>query len=152
MNLLKDDVTMHLDDLSRAAAEASGLYADLLERIEDSKLHRLVSNHVAAQTELMERIADLRRERGELPQAGDPERSHLEAAGAYLRAIVLPGETTAHYIETMLEAARNVAVKVDDALALGMDGELQSHLKELERINTEYETALNTMAGEAEHD
>lgn len=149
MSLFKDDATMRLDDVNLAAAEAAGLYADLLERIEDTELHRLVSNHLATQDRLVEQIADLRRNRGELPQAADPERSHLEAAGAYLRAIVLPGETIGHYVESMLDAAAAVATQIDNALSLDLDGELPGLLKEFSRVNAAYETELRAIASRA---
>jgi hypothetical protein len=146
MNLLKDDRTLKLDDVGLAAIEALGLYRDLEERIEHSNLRTLLQTHTAAHAQLLERLEDARRQRGEMPQGGDPERSHLEAAGAYLRAMVLPGETDAHFVESMLDAADNVEEQIDAALTLELDTEIERPLLELRAANTDFQTRLRNLA------
>lgn len=150
MNLLKDDRTLKLDDVGIASAEALGLYRDLEERIEHPNLRTLLQTHTAAHARLLERLEDARRRRGEMPQGSDPERSHLDAAGAYLRAIVLPGETDVHFIESMLEAAENVGERIAAALALDLDTELAERLQALSDANASFVAHLRDMSPRVE--
>lgn len=142
MTLLKDDRTLRLDDLDIAASEAEALYEDLERRIDDDALRALVAEHAAAQREALGRVDEIRRARGDLPQAGDPERSHLGAAGAALRALVLPGDPAAHYVESLLDAAAKVSAALDDALAIDLDPDLRRLLTDLKDRNAAFETAL----------
>ena len=144
MSLLKDDATTRLDDLNLAGAEALGLYEDIGGRIDDASLSGLLAAQISTQRALLERIADLRRARGELPHAADPERSHLEAAEAFVRAIVLPGETETHYVESLLGAAATVGRNIDDALSLDLDGEMRALLEELGNGNAAFEAQLRS--------
>lgn len=145
MNLIKDDRTLRLDDFELAANEALGLYAGLLESVEEPDLQGLLTETVAGQSSLLEKILDTRRALGELPQAGDPERSHFDAFGARLRALVLPGDAAEHYVDSLIEAARNVAVELDQALALALDPKLERLLREFADANTRFETALHEL-------
>ncbi len=142
MSLVKDDVTAHLDDLYRKGMEAIGVYDDITRRIDDPDLGDLVAAHAAAQRELLERAAALRRARGEMPHAADPERSHLEAAGAVVRAVLLPGRNATHYVETLLETVRKVEGYLDAALALDLDADLRRVLEALRADNAGLGDAL----------
>lgn len=142
MSLLKDPVTLRLDAVAATATETLGLYRDLEAVIDDQGLEALLAEQGSKQAELLQRVDELRRGRGDLPQAGDPERSHLEAAGAYLRAKLLPGETTAHYAESLLHAAAEVSARLDEALHLDLDPALRGLLEELSDTNRELERAL----------
>lgn len=142
MSFVKDEATSRLDDLYREGMEAVGVFEDLEERIEDVDLKGLVSAHAAAQRRLLERSADLRRARGEMPHAGDPERSHLEAAGAFVRAVLLPGETGGHYVESLLDTAAKVEKLLDDALALDLDGEMRRALESFREDNAAFLSEL----------
>jgi hypothetical protein len=142
MTLFKDERTLRLDDLDITAAEAEALYRDLEPRIEDEALRSRVAAHAAAQADLLSRVDALRRDLGELPQLGDPERSQLGAAGAHLRAIVLPGDVAIHHVESLLEAAGKVTAQVDLALGVELDAELERLLTELRRLNVAFEEAL----------
>src|SRR5690606_24181770 len=68
MTLIKDEATAKLDAVGRAGMEAIGLFEDLAERLEEPALRETVASHAAAQRYLLERTADVRRARGELPQ------------------------------------------------------------------------------------
>ena len=142
MSLVKDPATVRLDDLHREGMEAIGVFEDLAERIDDAGLEGLVAAHGAAQRNLLERIADLRRARGEMPHAGDPERSHLEAAGAFVRAVLLPGQTSDHYVESLLEAAGRIEEHLGAALALDLAPEVRDLLESFRRDNTDFRQAL----------
>jgi len=144
VSLVKDDETACLDDLHREGMEAIGVFDDLGQRIDDADLETLVVAHAATQRQLLERVADLRRARGEMPHAADPERSRLEAAGAVVRAVLLPGQTATHYVETLLEAVRKVELHVDAALALELDPELRSVLEALRADAAAFGEALGT--------
>ena len=144
MSLLKDEATTRLDDLNLAAAEALGLYEDIGGRIDDKSLSGILTAQISAQRTLLERIADLRRARGELPHAADPERSHLEAAEAFVRANLLPGESSTHYVESVLDAASTVQRYVDGALSLCPDDEMRALLEELGNTNAAFEAALRS--------
>lgn len=142
MTLVKDEATARLDDLYRSGMEAVGLFEDLDERIEDVDLKSLVAAHAAAQRRLLERTADLRRGRGEMPHAADPERSHLEAAGAFVRAMILPGQTSQHYIDSLLETAETVETHLDEALALQLDAEMRRLLESFRDDNASFQAEL----------
>lgn len=142
MSLLKDEKTTRLDDLHRAGAEALGLYQDLEARVEDETLRAVLVPHIDAQRGLLERVAELRRETGQLPQAADPEVSHLEAAGALVRAAVLPGGTETHYVESILDAAADVDRHLGEALSLDLDGALRRLLESFQTENQAFERAL----------
>lgn len=144
MSLLKDETTVRLDDVNRAGMEALELFEDLGEGIEDAALRTVVSAHAEAQRRLLERITALRRARGEMPQAADPERSHLEAAGAQLRAALLPGETSDRYVGSLLDAASHVEAAVDAALTLELDRELRTLLEACRSDNHRFRAALRT--------
>lgn len=147
MSIMKDETTARLDDLHRDGMEALGVFDDLARRIDDDDLRDLVAAHADAQRELLERIATVRRARGEMPHAGDPERSHLEAAGAVVRAALLPGRNTTHYVETLLEAARNVERHVDAALSLDLDAQLRRVLEAFRADNVAFDDALRRHNG-----
>src|SRR5690606_4227920 len=100
MTLWKDDATVRLDDVTRAADEAAALYEDLLERVEPP-LREAVARQIRTHAALTARIAAERRSVGDLPPAGDPERAHLTAAGAALQAAVAPREPEAAYAESL---------------------------------------------------
>jgi hypothetical protein len=142
MSLLKDERTLRLDDLDIAVSEADVLYRDLDDHIDDPALHALILRHADAQADTMAHFDELRRSLGDLPQAGDPERSHLGAAGAYLRAMVLPGDTTTHYIESLLEATSKVNLHVERALDLELDPALNQLLQDVKAANEAFATAL----------
>ncbi|HEX6992761.1 MAG TPA: hypothetical protein VF339_01305 [Gammaproteobacteria bacterium] len=142
MSFVKDEATARLDDLYREGMEAVGVFDDLAQSIDDADLENLVASHASAQRTLLERAAALRRARGEMPHAADPERSHLEAAGAFVRAVLLPGQTAAHYVETLLEAVRKVDRHLDAALALDLDAKLRRVLEALRDDNAAFDEAL----------
>lgn len=144
MTLIKSEKTRRLDDLNLAGMEAMGLYEDILGHTDDDSLSRMLEAHIGSQRTLLERIVDLRRQRGELPQAADPERSHLEAAEAFIRAAVLPGETSEHYVESLLEAAGEVETHITSALALDLDAPMRALLEALRETNAAFETALQS--------
>jgi hypothetical protein len=133
MTLIKDETTARLDDLYRTGMEAIGLFEDLEERIPDADLRARVTAHTEAQRRLLDRSAELRRARGELPHAADPERSHLEAAGTFVRAMFLPGESSEAYIDSMLEAVAEVERCLDEALKLQLAPELRHLLESFKR-------------------
>jgi hypothetical protein len=143
MNLIKDDRTLRLDNFELSATEALGLCNDLEEHIDDPALRALLAKHVAAQTELLRQVEHVRRARGELPQAGDPERAHLGAAGAYLRAVVLPGDATTHYAESLHAAAAKVSTALEEALAIEHDTTLARLLSEFQGANEDFVAALS---------
>lgn len=145
MALIKDDRTRRLDDFELAASDALGLYADLVERIEERRLSAMLAEVTAGQSRLLKQVFDVRRELGELPQAGDPERSHLGAAGAQLRALVLPGSPTSHYVETLLEAAAGVSAALDGARTLDLDARLEALLDEFRKTNEAFEARLRRL-------
>ncbi len=142
MSFVKDETTARLDDLHREGMEAVGLYEDLQEHIEDSDLSNLLAAHAGAQQKLLQQAADWRRARGEMPHASDPERSHLEAAGAFVRAIFLPGRTSDHYVESILEPAGRVERLLDDVLALELAAELRAVLEAFRTDNAEFQAEL----------
>jgi hypothetical protein len=146
MNLFKDERTLRLDDFDLAATEALELGRDLAERIEDAALQALVADHVASQSALLRQIDDVRRAQGDLPQAGDPERAHLGAAGAHLRAIMLPGDTTVHYVETLQNAAAKVSTELDGALATELSASLECLFAEFKQAHDAFESALRRFA------
>ena len=143
MSLLKDEVTARLDDLQRAGMEALDLYQDIENRTDDETLRELLAPHIDAQRSMLERAADVRRELGQLPQVADPERAHLEAAGAFVRAMVLPGASTTHYVESLLDAAETVDRCLADALGLELDGRLRRALESFARENDAFRRALH---------
>ena len=142
MTLIKDEATARLDDLHREGMEAIGVFEDIEEQIDDPDLKGLVAAHASAQRRLLQQAADLRRERGEMPHAADPERSHLEAAGAFVRAVLLPGETSGHYVESLLEAAGKVETHLDGALALDLDSKLRALLESFRDDHAAFQTEL----------
>ena len=144
MTLIKDEVTAKLDAVGRTGIEAIGLFEDLAGRLEDSALEEAVAAHAAAQRRLLERAADLRRARGEMPQAADPERSRLEAAGAFVRAALLPGAAPEHYVESLLDAAAKVGDAVAAALALELPPEIRALLESFERDNDAFRRTLGS--------
>jgi hypothetical protein len=146
MSLFKDDLTAQLDDVTRAASEALELYADLAPQLESTELARVLDARCAAQRRLLERIAAYRRERGELPEAGDPERSYLGAAAAHLRARVLPGSTAVHYAESVLDAAVKLGTEIDEALAAEPDEALRTLLETFKRENGDFEQRVRDAA------
>jgi|GEM_PF-2654004 hypothetical protein len=143
MSFVKDETTVRLDALHREGMEAIGTFEDLEERIDDVDLRGLVAAHAAAQRTLLERTADLRRAAGEMPHAGDPERSHLEAAGAFVRAVLLPGETSSHYVESLIDTALRVEKLLDDALALDLAAELRRALESFRADNSVFLSELH---------
>jgi hypothetical protein len=147
MSLLKDELTAQLDDVTRSASETLEFYADVVPQLESAELARLLESRCAAQRLLLERIAAYRRARGELPEAGDPERSHLGAAAAHLRARVLPGNATMHYAESVLEAAAKLGVEIDEALAAGPDEVLRAMLESFKGANAGFEQQVRDIAG-----
>lgn len=142
MTLVKDDATAKLDAVGRAGMEAIGLFEDLAGRLEDPALRESVASHAAAQRRLLERMAGLRRSRGEMPQAADPERPHLEAAGAFARAALLGGDASEHYVESLLDAATKVGDAVDAALALELPTEIRGLLESFKRDNDQFRHTL----------
>jgi hypothetical protein len=147
MTLFKDELTAQLDDMTRAAGETLELYADLAPQLDSPALRQLLETHCDAQRRLLERIAAYRRDRGELPEAGDPERSYLGAAAARLRAHVLPGSPAVHYGESILDAAGKLGIEIDEALAAGPDEPLREMLETFKRENGDFETRVRRAAG-----
>ncbi|MBN1240199.1 MAG: hypothetical protein JXB36_16970, partial [Gammaproteobacteria bacterium] len=121
------------------------LYGDLQEQIEDARLNALLHEALSSQSKLLRDIVDARRALGDLPQAGDPERSHLGAAGAHLRAMVLPGSARSHYVETLLEAAAGVSAELDAALAIDLAPQLKRLLEAFRESNAAFVTALRNL-------
>jgi len=146
VSVVKDAATARLDDLHREGMEVIGVLEDLEARIDDVDLKGLVAAHAAAQRTLLERIADLRRARGEMPHAADPERSHLEAAGAFVRAVLLPGHTSAHYNDSLLQAAGRIEARLDAALALDPDPRMRGLLESFRNDNAAFQRALRLRA------
>lgn len=142
MTLVKDETTARLDDLHREGMEAIGILEDIEEQIDDLDLKGVIAAHASTQRRLLQQTADLRRERGELPHAADPERSHLEAAGAFVRAMLLPGETSSHYVESLLEASDKVGDRLRDALALDLDAKVRTLLESFRNDHAAFQAEL----------
>lgn len=147
MSLFKDELTAQLDDVTRVASETLGLYADLALQLDSPALRRLLETRCDEQRRLLERIAAYRRNRGELPEVGDPERSYLGAAAAHLRAHVLPGRPAVRYAESLLDAAAKLGVEIDEALAAGPDEPLREMLETFKRENGDFEAQVRDAAG-----
>ncbi len=147
MTLIKDEATAKLDAVGRAGMEAIGLFEDLAERLEEPALRETVASHAAAQRYLLERTADVRRARGELPQASDPERPHLEAAGAVVRAALLRGDANEHYVESLLDAAARVGEAVEAALdSRELPAEIRALLEAFKRDHDAFRHTLRSRA------
>jgi hypothetical protein len=147
MSLFKDELTAQLDDVTRAASESLEFYADLAPQLESTELARLLDAQCAAQRRLLERIAAYRRNRGEPPEVGDPERSYLGAAAAHLRAHVLPGSPAVRYAESILDAAAKLGIEIDEALGAGPDSPLRAMLEAFKRENGDFERQVRAGAG-----
>lgn len=144
MTLLKDEMTARLDAVGCIGMETIGLLEHFEDRLDDPALRRLVASHAAAQRRLLERTADLRRERGDLPQTADPERTHLDTAGAVVRAALLPGNASEHYVESLLDAADRVEEAIDDALSLEPPPEIRALLESFKRDNEDFRRVLRS--------
>lgn len=142
MTLIKDEATTRLDAVNRAGLEAIGLFDDLESRLGDEELRELVETHASAQRRLLERAANLRRGRGEMPQPGDPERSHLEAVGAFVRAAFSPDDGTQPYVDSLLEAVDHVEQTVDDALAVELPAEIRDLLVSFKQDSEQFRREL----------
>jgi hypothetical protein len=147
MSLLKDPLTAQLDDVTRTAAETLEFYADLAAQVESAELASVLHSRCSAQRRLLERIAAYRRQRGDLPETGDPERSYLGAAAAHLRAHVLPGSPAVRYAESVLDAAVKLGTEIDEALAAGPDAALRTMLETFKRENGDFERQVRAAAG-----
>lgn len=126
MNLLKDERTMRLDELQLAGDEALELYAAAADHLDDDARRAQIAAHERRQRELLGRIAAHRRERGEQPQAGDPELPSLESAGARLLAAVQPEDRSHHFEHTLTTAAARVQAAVDATQAVEVDDTLRT--------------------------
>jgi len=61
-----------------------------------------------------------------------------------VRANLLPGESSTHYVESLLDAASTVQRYVDGALSLCPDDEMRTLLEELGNTNAAFEAALRS--------
>lgn len=142
MSLLKDEETYRLDELQRVGGETLDLFALLAGRVADPALRSRIEAHGRALAQVLEQTAERRRARGEQPQTSDPERSHLEAMGARLRALVLPGDVDAHHVESLLEASEAVERQLDLVLELDPEPQIHRPLAAFRERNREFEAAL----------
>lgn len=142
MTLLKDEATVRLDDFYRSGMEAVGLFEDIETQIQDERLRSLVAEHAAAQRRVLEDTAELRRARGAMPHAADPERSHLEAAGAFVRAALSAEDDSAAYVDSLLTAADDVHRHTQHALELELAPDLRRLLESFRADNDAFRHAL----------
>jgi len=142
MSVIKDDRTAQLDVLTSAAEEMLELYRDLLAKLEDDGLQAELAGYVEEQSALLERLEASRRERGELPQAGDPERAHLRALAVRLRTFAMPEDGRASILEALADAAAHVRAEAEAALAMPLPAQQSRLLADYKRSCNTLEDAL----------
>lgn len=86
MGFLKDKSTADYDAFTSLADETLAFYGEVVGFVEGPELGELVRSAAEEQSSLLEAIKTSRRARDDLPQAGDPERSRLQAVLAEARA------------------------------------------------------------------
>ncbi|HEU4618179.1 MAG TPA: hypothetical protein VFV10_09060 [Gammaproteobacteria bacterium] len=149
MSLIKNELSAQLDDVTRVASETLELFADLAAGVEPPELARLLDRQSKTLRRLVDEISEHRRRRGELPEAGDPERAHLRAAAARLRASVLPGRAAASYAESILDAAATLRAEIEEALAAGPDDRLRALLEDMKRETDDFEQDVRSLVPDA---
>jgi hypothetical protein len=117
MGLIKSDKTAQLDGLTQLAEETLQAYRDLLAEVADGSLRTALGNQLAEAQRRFDALIEYRRERDELPQAGDPERGHLRALLAEIRAAVVPGDSSEHVADSLLAMTASLRALLTQTLS-----------------------------------
>jgi hypothetical protein len=118
MSWFKDERARRLDQVTRQADETLTYYRDLVERLESKPLREELVGAIEQQEGLLRRLRQCRRAQGELPQAGDPERGHLQALLAEARSMLVADEHDPAIIDGLLETTAKLQAEVSDALKI----------------------------------
>ncbi len=145
--MLKGELTARLDEVTRAAENALTLTEDLAPRLESPSLAERAREGRAVLQRSLEAVETERRRRGALPEAGEPERTHLEAVTLEVRAAFGRGPAGRHEARALIAAAGSVREAIAAALAASPDVALMERLEALEAACRAFERSLGPAAG-----
>lgn len=116
--LLKDDLTVALDDVDRTASRIVTVCGDLAAITLDPEAALRLREHAERLRAALADYNRLRQRAGQVPEVGDPERAHLQSLWLALKQAV-SGEDAAEQLETVLgelDGALREAVRTAEAL------------------------------------
>lgn len=98
---LKDDLTVALDEVDRIASRIITIYDDLSAIASDPGVSRRLSERGEAHRRALVAFNRARRDAGQVPEVGDPERAHLQSLWLALKSAVA-GEHSEERLQTAL--------------------------------------------------
>ncbi len=101
--LLKDDLTVALDEVDRIASRIATIYDDLATLAPEPELARRLRERGDARRRALVAFNEARRSAGQTPEVGDPERAHLHSLWLRLEAAVT-GSRRDEHLEHALDA------------------------------------------------
>jgi hypothetical protein len=134
--LLKDDLTVALDDVDRTASRIVTIYDDLSAIAIDLELSRRLREGAEQRRRALVAFNHARRTAGQTPEVGDPERAHLQFLWLALKSAV-SGKSSAQALQVSLAE---------------LDAELQRVIDAARNLHPEppLPSALNALAAQVE--
>lgn len=133
MKIVRDDVTVALDNLVVLCVEADEVYRTGAAALEGHRLAAPLASIADERAEAAAFLADEVRRRGDAPDTEPTEeRVMLEKAVVHLKALV-PGTSQASILESCLEQEQKIVDAAEAALALDIDGAVRERVERLRR-------------------
>lgn len=130
--ILKDDLTVALDEVDRTASRIVTIYQDLAGLADDPALADRFEQEAARRRQALTAFNRERRAAGQTPEVADPERAHLASLWFTLKAAVA-GERAREQMERSLaELDERLAEAVRGALALSPPAAIAAALAALD--------------------
>jgi hypothetical protein len=128
---LKDDLTVALDEVDRVASRTITIYHDLIATAGDTPAAARLLAEARRREAALAGFNQARRVHGQIPEAEDPERGHLQAIWLKLRALVAaadPEESLEHSLAELDETLRQT---VAAAAVLRPDTDIRQAMEQL---------------------
>jgi hypothetical protein len=133
MRIVRDDITVALDDLVILCLESSEVYRSAAAALEDDRMAAALASMADDRAEAAAFLAEEVRRRGDAPDTEPTEeRVILEKAVVQLTAMA-PGKSGRDLLDRCLEQEKKILGCVGKALALPVEGLVRERLEQLRR-------------------
>ncbi len=133
MKIVRDDITVALDDLLILCLEASEIYRTAAAAVGDRRMAATLTSMADDRREAAEFLAEEVRRRGDAPDTEPTaERVILEKAAVHLKALA-PGASEAAVLDGCLEQEKRIVDGADGALSLPLQDGVRDRLLRLRR-------------------
>jgi hypothetical protein len=134
--ILKDDLTVALDDVDRLTSRTVTVCEDLAGLAADPDISTWLRARAATLGEALDAFNAARRNRQQIPEVDDPERSHLQALWLGLKAAVTGAASRAELQEHLTPLEEQLGIAIGEARRLNRDEDIDLALAALQAASS----------------